>query len=1273
MTLKFYIGTADEVTARLAGAPNSTTTTISTTSTESSLYFADLTTFTEGNSIVVGKYKTTIQEITSFDEVIVSPELPEAPDVGTMVRHYNADYTKYRDQSQPFSLVDDRKTGGNTGNAYGQDLTFFDSDGLMPNIIEQNLLTIFDSTDDETPLFAGPIVSSDRIMRTKDGSATPIYQWQIEAWGYQWEADSVGVDEQPFTNINAGEFLQYLAGKWTNLTIGEVDTENSPNLDFVRLSPFRRFSDAGQDVANLWPGSEFYIQNNHTTGALYFRQEVQQAAPIILNQDYLDKIGNRRDQFVRIRKDYEKVFNIVLLPYYKEQIREPDFHVQSTVVDNAFLKTSVTLAGQPSLIEESQLLFDDFSDGTLSTDFTEDDIDNPDPPLGFNNADGFLVEGEVNDVAGLHLLDTTDVSATIQLGDVGRVTDPAEVEPFTGTERQMLFAQELVVNTLGDAVVMGIVDQTTVQTTALSGSTTSRVYVTSTTGFVVGDRIAIDAGVDEQKGYISAIGAGYFDLLFTLDNTPDTGATVSLHRLAKSRIKFGVYFKANGDLKYILNGVETAFDTPRTYSAVNTYSLRLFMQCFETTVAGGVSSTGCTLNSATGFSDGDVVEIFTTGSRLAPERKIIQVGTGNEITYSATSQNPEVGYRVRTLPKMVLQIKGGSEFGDITGREWTTIYTAVNTWQDDEVTDKDDHGVLLCLHKSLVATFTLFQMKDPIPVTAQVGDRYLHVGTQEIDSTEPDVDCIVRKVGSHFQLDFFPDTKALWPSGEALELRYKERWRVHLQTSDIESIKELAEIRGHAIPENATEQMMVKLGGRALDTLELLPFPLTDAEALLQSRAILDAVSTPAFSMEIMTNTVIDQLCRAGQIIRSELPGVPDMQIQKVEIKEFPGAQGDDGQSLYRQRIIAGTVDRLSEVLRKRTISKATRLVIDDGRDDDTFSKLLNAAFKEIATVTDRFIVTSETFEDANNNGIPDDEENDVPGTAPADMNFTVWLAEPQSGINIDLVGANSQVQYWRDSSGNGNDFGWTLSGSGSTAANGFFDSGTGIYKALPWYGPIGAIDPDFNTVEVAGTAHKTNPLAEWLNATTDFLAATSSFTMFFVLEFSKDLAVTGGNPEGCPDSDLFALLGDDGKVFSITFWNKYRTSNSPAAYYEIYASDGTDELDLNIDFPPNGDNTPIDGRALLIVRYTNGGGLSTGTIDIWLNDQAIETPDTVTGALSITNWEAGTVGNTGNIVLGSQGSNGGYQLLTTEIKNSALTAEEIENHRNWLNSHFNL
>lgn len=935
MTLKIYIGTASEINDRFSGAPSSTTTTVATVTSKQVFTLTSATSFSAGDSIVIGQQKGIIDTLVGVT-VTLESELISLPTVGQAVSHYNADYSVYRDASQsPLVFVNDRETGGGTGDSFGQDLILIDWDGEMATPQAQSRISIFDSDSPSVILFGGVITAIERVVIGKGSNL--CYGYRVFASGYLKEADSVGIEEPPVTNVNAGKYLQYLMEKYTNLTAGDIDTTNSPTVDYIRLGNFRRFSDIGQALAGLWPGSEFFIENGQSGGLVYFRQKASTSAPFQLTVANLERWGAGNCQ---IKEDYEKVFNIVRFPYYQEYPREPDLHVQDTVSDAAFLRTTVTLAGQPSTIEESVLLFDDFKDGSLDTDFTEDDLTNSSPPDGFNSADGYLVEGTVNDVEGLHFLDTSAVSPSY--GDIGRVTDPGETEPFTGEERQALYIQEMVVSTAGDLIFMGIVDQSTVTTTVLTGSTTSAIQVASTTGFVAGDRIAVDG----EKTYVASVGSGVLNVSPGLSGAPSVGDAVTLHRLAKSRIKFALELTSGGDLKYIKNGVSTAFGTPRTYTT-DTYSFRIFMQSFETTVASGISSTGCTLTTPTNFSTGDVVEIYTRGGRELPEKRVIAV-SGSTITYTATDYTPSVGYRVRTLPKITVQVKGGT-YGTITARSWATIHTEANTWQSSATSNRDDHGILLALHKSVVGTLPLFQMRNPPGITGNIGGRYLHIGTQEVESSEPDIDCIVRKVGSHFQLAFFPDSKSLWASGETLELRYKERWRNDLEMKDEASIQTVARQRGLPVSDSDSETVARRKGGKVLDTVEILPSPLSDTEAINQAKTILNAAKDPAFTVSIVTNSHNDGIPEAGQTITSTIDGVPNLEIQTVRAEEIPGTNA------FQLEVQAGTVDRLKDAIQKREIKSGQRLVIDDGRNDDSFTRITTGNLSEEAVTSDQF------------------------------------------------------------------------------------------------------------------------------------------------------------------------------------------------------------------------------------------------------------------------------------------------------------------------------
>lgn len=857
----------------------------------------------------------------------------------------SADYTNYSVADSPLVFVDDLKTGGSSGDAFGNDLTVVDHDGLMPIPADGQRVLIFDDSDPDTILFSGVISLSERSLIGVDGT-TQHYKYTLQVKSFQWEADAIGIEEEPVYNVNAGTYLRQLMEKYTLLEVGEIDESTSPIINFIRLSNFRRFSTVGADLSAIWPGSEFFIESGETSGKVYFRQAAYSNAPVTLDPAFIQTRGTEN---VKITIDQEKQYNIVRMPFYKDQLRDPDYFVQDIVTDPAFLRTSVTLNGQPSGIEQSVLLLEDFSNGP-STDFSEFDLDNPAPPEGFSNSDGYLLSGTLNTVDGLHMLDTSRVSPAVQFGDIGLVTDPSIIAPFTGVERQTILAQELVIDQAGDAIVLGIVDPTTQSTITTSGSTGTTIRVLNNTIFRVDDRITISG----TKTYVTSIGTGFITVSPAI-TPPAVGITVSKHALALSRVKFGVLFKANGDLKYINNGVETAFPAPRTYEAgPTTYSLRLFMQCFETTISGGISATGCTLSDPTNFSTNDVVEIFTLGSRNQPETRAITL-IGSDISYTKTNNIPSAGYRIRTKPKIVLQIKGGA-YGAITGRDWTTIYTAQNTWQTQAAIEPIAMGVLAVMPKSMVGTLSLFEAKNPPGITANIGGRYLHIGTQEVETSDPDTDCIIRKVGSHYQLDFFPDTKQLWDSGSRLELRYSEKFEWHLEDRDTDSMRKLAMARGQIIPDNVQEDELARLGGKALDTVELLPNPISLPDAINQSQSILDAVKDPAVTLEFITDTSSDPLIRSGQIIKSSLSDVPDLVVQKVTITEFPGAN-NNGKALFAQSIVAGSMDRLSDVLLRRKIKNGSRLVIDDGLQTDSFTKIQKASLNEKAKTQDLFEV----------------------------------------------------------------------------------------------------------------------------------------------------------------------------------------------------------------------------------------------------------------------------------------------------------------------------
>lgn len=957
MTLKLYIGSAAEITARLAGAPSSTTTTVATVTSTTVFTLTSATTFSTGQSIVINQQKVVIDDLTGTT-VTLAEALDALPTVGDTVRHYNADFSKYRNPKNPFTMTNDLKTGGNTGGAIGQDLIVNDWDFIMPRPKTGNRVLIFDDQATDTVLFSGTIAIIKTAMLGRNAAGTLVNDYILTCRGYQLEGDAVGIEEEPQVNINAGDFLEYLLNKYTTLTVGEIDTDNSPNIDYIRLGNFRRFSDVGRDLSALWADSEFYVDNGQTGGVVYFRKAVTTDAPITLNTAFLKAKGTKN---VVITENMDKVYNIVRLPFYVKQRRAPDFFVQDTVADSAFLRSTVQLSGIPANLEESMLILDDFKDGEMAEQWVEDDITNPSPPTDYIGSDGFLIEGPINDVDGFHLYPPG--ATTLKWSQVARQTDPAVIEPFTGEERQTMTVQELVVNTAGDAVFGGIMDQTTRTTTTVAGSTATIIKVASNTYFQADDQLTVGA----EAAFVSSVsGTDTITLTGALaGGAPSAGVTVTLHRAAKSRVLFGISLKAAGSIKILKSGTESNPSSgAQSYTAgPTTYSFRTFMQCFETTLASSVTALGATLTSATNVAVGDVVEIFSQGDRVEPEQRVILTKAGSDVTWAALDNTPSVGYRLRTLPKIQVQVKGGT-FGTITDRVWTTIHQETNTWQTAADTSRGSFGVLLAMHKTFVGTITQFIMRDPPYITAMLGTRFLHLATQEVETSEPDIDAIVSKIGSHVALNFFPDTKEYWSTGltksvsPTLRLDYFEKLRYELEDHDLDSMREVARLRGQTLTGTESEDELKRKGGKAMDTIQILPSPLTLAEGSEQSRGLLDALKDLAYIAEIQTNTLSDELVKPGQIIRSELPNVPDLTVQRVEITEIPGANDPTtDKALFFMKVIAGSVDRLSDILLKRETKNQSRVVIDDGRSDDTLTKISKYNLNESMTMTDTFTV----------------------------------------------------------------------------------------------------------------------------------------------------------------------------------------------------------------------------------------------------------------------------------------------------------------------------
>jgi hypothetical protein len=882
-----------------------------------------------------------------FDRIELKNPITPTPTVGTVVYEWNGELTQWRGHLgavEPLSFTADADGNGFSGRVLNAPIKITDINGNCPIIECEYPITIMDGTS--TVVWSGKIYAVDQQLVGKLPDGSDMMQYQLTCKGWADVADELGLEEPPLFNVNAGKLLQRLVTQYTTLTPGTIDTVNSPTLDVVRIGNYKRLTELGKQLQALWPGSVFSITPGQMTGIVNFQLRQDTQAPIQLTTDFVEQLGPGN---CTIQLDTSKTYNIVRFPFWLEKWRSPDRFTQVTTADDAFLKSTVVLSGQPSSVDLAFLVSDDFSDGQIDDDFVEDDLTNPSPPSGFIPSDGYLLEGVLNTVTGLHLLPSPG-----EWGDIGRVTDPAVIVPWSGDERQMIMLKELVINTLGDALFMGLSDPTSYVTAVTTVTSVSVFDVASVDGLTIGDKITVDG----EDTFISGISGLQITVSPALSTLPQPTDVVSLHRLALSRIKFAVYLKTDGSINLMINGAETPLSPARTYTAAATYSFRLMAMGYETHATGGTSATGCTLNSATGFATGDVVELFTSGERSAPVQRVVTV-SGSDITYTATNETIKAGYRVKTLPKLVLQIKGGA-YSSITGREWVTIWTSPNTWQTSPATKPAKRSIVLCMGKTLAATVTEFYAKNPPPVTGFIGNRYLHIASQDVESSEPDIDCIIRKVGSHYQLDFFPDTKALWSSGSVLTLFYKERERHDLEDSDTEAMRKIVameDVDGVGI-DTLNDKELRRRSGKTLTTVELLPEPISINDAISQAREILNAAKNPQVRVEFNINDEQYGIVKPGQLLQSTYPGIESPLIQRVVYTESVGQAGRFNRQAWVQSITAGTLDRLGDVLVTRRIKNGSRTVIDDGVNDDSYTRITKGNFSDTISFSELFKLT---------------------------------------------------------------------------------------------------------------------------------------------------------------------------------------------------------------------------------------------------------------------------------------------------------------------------
>ena len=849
----------------------------------------------------------------------------------------DADYTKYWNLTETTITYDLHK-----GDITGEDYT---NKGIILNDVpvggnrmtvpqKQQLLFILEATGSTTKTvteiyFGGIITSKPRQFKGKDASGNHINQINIQASSFAFLANEKKVDLAPLINQYADIIINLINNHFTNNTLIKKGTVNRPadRISLVRFSKERRAYQACKAIANLYENWQYTIENSFTTnhiGGIYNFQELSKTyTNFVLSDDFIEELGPDNSE---ISDNSTELANIVTLPFFIEESREPERFTQVTTTNIAELNSRVPLSGIPVNVERTILTQQRFSVWKIDETLQENDNNNSSPPAGHTEAEGFLVSGDINGVTGYHFINYTGTNN--EWGRMALINNPAYIL-FEPQKMTALRCKELAVNTLGDAIVCAYYDNSTISSNITNVVDASTFDVADGTKFAANMLVKIN---NEERA-IQSVSTNRIVLKNALSQTPDVDDICYVGDYNYSRIIFGLELKSNGDIYIIENGV--ASDSGENYST-DTYTIRNLCYVNETWLSADTNNGSdiLTLNDATGFEIDDIIEVHHLGNNEDPSEVKIIAKTGNDIQINTTGLGAiPKNTRVRTKPKAKLQINGGA-FGDVSGKTWTDLGNMTNTIQTEPDTIKEI-GFCIAMQKSLSATLKEFTAIMFPPVEVYINGN-LMVTSTEIDNAESDIDCFLVARNERYFIELPSDTKEKWTSGSILEVKYNEKRMYHLTKYNDTSISEVAAARGTPIETDDTEKDKIRKGGIEAESELLISHPISFAEARTLLKSVL------AERSEIKLRVKLDNLIsnkhgkiRPGMFIKvNNLTGYDDdsegLEINRV-VATCAG-QDSSNNTIWKYYLEANIPDNIPQLLKK--YSNTPKRIIDEATDD---------------------------------------------------------------------------------------------------------------------------------------------------------------------------------------------------------------------------------------------------------------------------------------------------------------------------------------------------
>jgi hypothetical protein len=770
--------------------------------------------------------------------------------------------------------------------------------------------------------FGGIITSRPRTLLGKD-QGKYVHSIDILASGFSYLANLLKVDLPPMVNQYADSVINKIMKEFCDNNLVKAGTVVRPieRLSVIRFNKERKPFSACKTIADLYPDWEFIIEpvfTNTFAGAHYhFREKTKEYTSFILSDELIEELGPNN---ALISDDATMQANIITLPFYVEEPREPERFTQVVTTNPAELNSKVPLSGLPVNAERTVIYPGLFQTAKIDEALLENDIFNNTPPQDHIGEEGYMVSGDINGITGLHFLDASAHSP--DWGQIALTNNPVNTifEPLKMTQ---LRAKELSIATLGEAILCAYYDNST-----MSAEITN---VISASEFEV-DTIALFAldmlvKVNGEERAIQAITDNKITLKIYLNEAPNIGDTCYVSDFNKSRVIYGLDLKADGSLAIIENGVSTTIS--ETYTT-DVYTIRNMCIVYETWTTASSEPDEIIVHDLTGIAVNDILEIHHLGNNEHPSDVKAMAINGNTITLDTTLGLIDENIRVRTKPKARLDINGGA-YGDVSGKSWTNLGVMTNTLQAEKDTIKEV-GFLIASQKSLVGTLKEFKATLYPPVEVYINND-LKVTSTPDDSAEADIDCFLVARNERYFIELPTETKEQWTSGSILEVRYNEKRLHELTNYNDDIMQQVAAQRGFTIDPTDTIDDMKRKGGVEGETLTLIPYPITYDEA----RTIL--VEALAQKSEVKIQARLDNL-------KSNIHGdlKPGMTLQVQDLSGYENTEITIDRAIALLKGISGNIplweyivdanrkERLDQLI--KTYNNTPKRIIDEATDD---------------------------------------------------------------------------------------------------------------------------------------------------------------------------------------------------------------------------------------------------------------------------------------------------------------------------------------------------